>query len=177
MPGATCVLLIEKAAVRTSTDATLLLATIVPSNHVPGRSVSVENHMRTIRGGAFGVVMGAVGSACGALLETLRFGGTASGLDEHAFTQQSAPITNVESALWKGFRSESKDDSRYMKLMDLLSPRAEAGPSLPRLDVVVEPLGSPSRLDWLATFAGLWIMTGLFIDAHQHLFLAVESFL
>jgi hypothetical protein len=64
-----------------------------------------------------------------------------------------------------------------MKLMDLLSPRAEAGPSLPRLDVVVEPLGSPSRLDWLATFAGLWILTGLFIDAHQHLFLAVESFL
>lgn len=64
-----------------------------------------------------------------------------------------------------------------MKLMDLLSPRAEAGPSLPRLDVVVEPLGAPSRLDWLATFAGLWIMTGLFIDAHQHLFLAVESFL
>ncbi|HEY1868876.1 MAG TPA: hypothetical protein VGG70_11325, partial [Candidatus Cybelea sp.] len=27
------------------------------------------------------------------------------------------------------------------------------------------------------TAAGLWIMTGLFIDAHQHLFLAVESFL
>ena len=64
-----------------------------------------------------------------------------------------------------------------MKLMDLLSPRAEAGPSLPRLDVVVEGLGAPSLLDWLATFAGLWIMTGLFIDAHQHLFLAVESFL
>jgi hypothetical protein len=64
-----------------------------------------------------------------------------------------------------------------MKLMDLLSPRAEAGPSLPRLDVVVERLAAPSRLDWLATFAGLWIMTGLFIDAHQHLFLAVESFL
>src|SRR5579863_4770844 len=64
-----------------------------------------------------------------------------------------------------------------MKPMDLLSPRAEAGPSLPRLDVVVEGLAAPSRLDWLATFAGLWIMTGLFIDAHQHLFLAVESFL
>ncbi|MBV8067048.1 MAG: hypothetical protein JO113_03645 [Candidatus Eremiobacteraeota bacterium] len=27
------------------------------------------------------------------------------------------------------------------------------------------------------TLAGLWIMTGLFIDAHQHLFLSVESFL
>jgi hypothetical protein len=64
-----------------------------------------------------------------------------------------------------------------MKLMDLLSPRAEAGPSLPHLDVVVQSSGMPSPLDWFATVAGLWIMTGLFIDAHQHLFLAVESFL
>ncbi len=64
-----------------------------------------------------------------------------------------------------------------MKLMDLLSSRAEAGPSLPRLDVVVGLSAAPSRLDWLLTLSGLWIMTGLFIDAHQHLFLAVESFL
>jgi hypothetical protein len=64
-----------------------------------------------------------------------------------------------------------------MKLMDLLSSRAEAGPSLPRLDVVVGRSTRPSLLDWLLTLAGLWIMTGLFIDAHQHLFLAVESFL
>src|SRR5580700_8730331 len=99
MPGAICLLLIEKAAVRTSTDATLLLPTIVPSNHVPGRSVSVENQTRTIRGGAFGMATGAVGSACGALLETIRFGGTATGFDEHALTQQSAPITNPQRAL------------------------------------------------------------------------------
>ncbi|MBV8724013.1 MAG: hypothetical protein JO350_01630, partial [Candidatus Eremiobacteraeota bacterium] len=32
-------------------------------------------------------------------------------------------------------------------------------------------------MDWLITLAGIWIVTGLFIDAHQHLFLAVESFL
>jgi len=32
-------------------------------------------------------------------------------------------------------------------------------------------------LDWLITLAAVWIMTGLFIDAHQHLFLAVESFI
>ncbi|HEV3092284.1 MAG TPA: hypothetical protein VGX91_12665 [Candidatus Cybelea sp.] len=62
-----------------------------------------------------------------------------------------------------------------MKLMDLLSSPAEVRPPLPRLDLVVET-GAPSRLDWLLTFAGLWIISGLFIDAHQHLFLAVESF-
>ncbi len=32
-------------------------------------------------------------------------------------------------------------------------------------------------LDWLITLSAIWIMTGLFIDAHQHLFLAVESFI
>jgi len=62
-----------------------------------------------------------------------------------------------------------------MKLMDLLSAREAEGPSVPRFDVV-ESSGAPSRLDWLITLAGLWIITGLFIDAHQHLFLAVESF-
>jgi hypothetical protein len=63
-----------------------------------------------------------------------------------------------------------------MDLMELLSPRVETEPSVERLDLVIEPLGVATRLDWLATLAALWIMTGLFIDAHQHLFLAVESF-
>jgi hypothetical protein len=63
-----------------------------------------------------------------------------------------------------------------MDLMELLSPRVETEPSVERLDLVIEPLGVATRLDWLLTLAGLWIMTGLFIDAHQHLFLAVESF-
>lgn len=33
------------------------------------------------------------------------------------------------------------------------------------------------QLDWWITLAGAWIMTGLFIDAHQHIFETVESFL
>jgi hypothetical protein len=64
-----------------------------------------------------------------------------------------------------------------MNLAELLSPRTQEAASLPRLDLTVEPSGGPTRLDWLVTVAALWIMTGLFIDAHQHLFLAVESFL
>lgn len=82
MPGATCVLLMENAAVRTSTDATFVLTRIVPSNHEPGTIVSVENQMRTMRGGAFGAAMGGVGHACGCFSETVRFSGTATGLDE-----------------------------------------------------------------------------------------------
>jgi hypothetical protein len=64
-----------------------------------------------------------------------------------------------------------------MNLVELLSPRADAQPSLPEFNLAVEHLGKPTGLDWLITLGGLWIMTGLFIDAHQHLFLAVESFL
>jgi hypothetical protein len=168
--------LIEKAAVRTSTDATLVLPTIVPSNHIPGRIVSVENHTRTICGREFGDATGAAGNA-GRCCETLKFGGIETALLEHPATQQSAPTSSALSALRKGFRGKSKHDCRYMRLMDLLSSRAEAEPSLPRLDLIAEPSGVPSGLDWLVTFTGLWIMTGLFIDAHQHLFLAVESFL
>jgi len=63
-----------------------------------------------------------------------------------------------------------------MKLMDLLSARAEPRPSLSHLDVALHPSGTPTALDWMLTAAALWIMTGLFFDAHQHLFLAVESF-
>ncbi|MBV9277706.1 MAG: hypothetical protein JOZ97_05665, partial [Candidatus Eremiobacteraeota bacterium] len=31
-------------------------------------------------------------------------------------------------------------------------------------------------LDWLMTFAGVWTISGLFIDGHHHLFESVESF-
>ncbi len=31
-------------------------------------------------------------------------------------------------------------------------------------------------LDWLMTFAGIWTISGLFIDGHHHLFESVESF-
>jgi hypothetical protein len=64
-----------------------------------------------------------------------------------------------------------------MNLADLVTPRTRPEPPLPRLDVTAEPAAAPTALDWLITLAALWIMTGLFIDAHQHLFLAVESFL
>jgi hypothetical protein len=88
-------LLIEKAAVRTSTDATLLLPTIAPSNHMPGRRVSVENQIRTMRGGALGFAIVAFGSV-GGLLETTRFGGTPTGFGEHAATQHNnAPATHL----------------------------------------------------------------------------------
>jgi len=63
-----------------------------------------------------------------------------------------------------------------MKSIDLLSPTGQARPSLPFLDLAVEDSGRPTWLDWLVTCAGLWIITGLFVDAHQHLFLSVESF-
>jgi len=60
--------------------------------------------------------------------------------------------------------------------MDLLSRRVGAEAALPRLELSVGRLSAPTSLDWLMTLAAVWIMTGLFIDAHQHLFLAVESF-
>jgi hypothetical protein len=63
-----------------------------------------------------------------------------------------------------------------MNLVELLTPRADVETSLPKLELSRERSGAPSTLDWLVTLSGLWIMTGLFIDAHQHLFLAVESF-
>jgi hypothetical protein len=63
-----------------------------------------------------------------------------------------------------------------MDLMESLSPPAEVEPSPPRFDFVIEPQGVATRLDWLVALAGVWIITGLFIDAHQHLFLSVESF-
>lgn len=167
----------ENAAVRTSTDATFVLATIVPSNQVPGSIVSVENHIATIRGGALGTATGAVGIACGGRSETIRFDGTVTGREEHAPRSILHDAANdAAKAGRKGFRAESKDDCRKMKLMDLLSAREAEGPSVPRFDVV-EPSPSPTRLDWLITLAGVWIISGLFIDAHQHLFLAVESFL
>jgi hypothetical protein len=62
-----------------------------------------------------------------------------------------------------------------MDLMETLSLPVEAEPSR-RIDLIIQPSGLATRLDWLVALAGVWIITGLFIDAHQHLFLAVESF-
>jgi hypothetical protein len=101
--------LIENDAVRTSTEATFVLPTIVPSNQLPGRRVRVENQTRTMRGGSFGFAKGAAGIACGTLLETTRFGGTATGLAEQPVAAQSAPADNVRRALRKDF-----EESRSM---------------------------------------------------------------
>jgi len=154
-----------------------VLTRIVPSNQVPGAMVRVENQIRTIRGGAFGAATGGVGHARGCFAETIRFGGTAIGLGEHPASEHASAPTHInDNTLLKGFLGESKDDCRHMNLVELLSPRVEVEPTLPRLDLAERP-GAPTRLDWLVTFASVWIITGLFIDAHQHLFLAVESFL
>ncbi len=64
-----------------------------------------------------------------------------------------------------------------MNVVELLAPRSKDEALLPHLDLGMERSGKPAAVDWWVTLAGLWIMTGLFIDAHQHLFLAVESFL
>jgi hypothetical protein len=61
-----------------------VLATIVPSNQIPGRIVSVEKHIRTILGGALGCATGAAGSSVGARAATIRFPGTWPGFAEHA---------------------------------------------------------------------------------------------
>jgi hypothetical protein len=87
---------------------------------------------------------------------------------EHAATARAImAIENIEKTLQRDFD---------MSVMEPPSPTAEAAPSMKRIDLVLEPLGVPSLLDWLIALAGVWIITGLFIDAHQHLFLAVESF-
>ena len=115
-PGATCALFTENAAVRTSTDATFVLTRIVPSNHVPGSIVSVENQMRTIRGGPSGAATGGDGHPWGCFRETVRFGGMGTGLDEHpASNAASAPMGTINAVKWKrprGFRGESQDDWR-----------------------------------------------------------------
>jgi hypothetical protein len=123
--------------------------------------------MRTMRGGALGAATGGDGHPRGCFSDTVRFSGTATGLGEHPASHAAqAPSDNIK-----------QKDFGYMNLAELLSPRTEREASLPRIDVTVERSGAPTRLDWLITIAALWIMTGLFIDAHQHLFLAVESFL
>jgi hypothetical protein len=44
-------------------------------------------------------------------------------------------------------------------------------------DLVGDRSGAATRLDWLVTFSGIWIMTGLFIDAHEHIFETIDAFL
>ncbi len=110
-PGDTCALLIEKAAVRTSTDATLVLTTIVPSNHVPGRIVNVENHIPINSGGASGAAVRGVGNACGRTGPTTMLGGTATDLGEQAAMPEAiASAHNAARTRRKGFRPKPKHD-------------------------------------------------------------------
>lgn len=44
-------------------------------------------------------------------------------------------------------------------------------------DLVSGRAGAATRLDWLVAFAGVWIMSGLFVDAHEHIFETIETFL
>jgi hypothetical protein len=64
-----------------------------------------------------------------------------------------------------------------VKLAELPGSGAQKELSLVHLQIRTDPSGTPSRLDWAVSLVALWTMTGLFIDAHQHLFLSVESFL
>ena len=175
----------EKAAVRTSTDATFVLQIIVPSNQIPGRIVSVENRIARIRGGASGLATAGAGSPRTFCAPTVRFDGTATGLLEHAPSSAPQRIGTVKIAVPKGFGRTPKHFWPDMEVLEPLSAPAGEQPSLvpllaprpPRVDLLIRRGGVPSLLDWLITLAGIWIVTGLFIDAHQHLFLAVESFL
>ncbi len=167
-------LLIEKAAVRTSTDATFELATIVPSNELPGPMVRVENHMRTIRGGAFGRSIGAFGSLAGKRSETVRLTGIEAGFDEQAPKDPTSAATSVNVITWSPNVRDVRSSGARMESESL--PPREIKPAEFREYATAEP-GRATALDWLVTLSAVWIVTGLFIDAHQHLFLAVESFI
>lgn len=98
-------LLIEKAAVRTSTDATFVLTRIIPSNHEPGSILSVDSQIRTMRGGSFGAATGGDGQAIGCFSETTRFSGTDTGFGEQAETNAAiAPARRVKRTVRNGLR-------------------------------------------------------------------------
>ncbi len=131
-----------------------------------------------MRGGAFGGTNGTGGQARGACAETTTFEGRGAASGAHApNSEHTAPASKSERAVVTGFFGAYEDDCRYMKPMELLSSPGEVEPALPPLELQAERSGAPTPLDWIVTLAGVWIVTGLFIDAHQHLFLAVESFL
>ncbi|HEY1429424.1 MAG TPA: hypothetical protein VGF18_07610 [Candidatus Tumulicola sp.] len=55
--------------------------------------------------------------------------------------------------------------------------RTEPKPTVTSANVRQQPSVRATQLDWLITLASVWIVSGLFIDAHQHLFQTVESFI
>jgi hypothetical protein len=64
-----------------------------------------------------------------------------------------------------------------MRLTDFFQEAARSSDSPAPVVAQTVRADAATPLDWLIAFAAAWIMTGLFIDAHQHLFLAVESFI
>ncbi len=111
-----------------------------------------------------GAKTGALGSARGAFADTRKFDGAAAGFDSHA---PSVTLTAHAMSIGRGLRT-----SRKAGRMRGRSIEVDRNP-LPR----EERPGSASLLDWLVTLAVTWTMTGLFIDAHEHLFKTVETFL
>jgi hypothetical protein len=55
--------------------------------------------------------------------------------------------------------------------------RTEPKPNVTTSNVREQPSVHATRLDWLIALSAVWIVSGLFIDAHQHLFQTVESFI
>ncbi len=154
----------ENAAVRTSTDATFVLATMIPSNHIPGSSVKLEIQTRINCGAASGGMTGAAGHTRGAFAETTRFGGMVTGFDSHAPSVTMMAHANSAGRCLRTSRKAGRMRGQSIEVERTPFPR-EKRP------------GAPSLLDWLVTLAVTWTITGLFIDAHEHLFETVETFL
>ena len=69
-------------------------------------------------------------------VETTKFSGTATGFGEQAVTNAAiTPARSVKPSMRKGVRGAEQDDRRPMNLVELLTPRADVEPSLPRLDI------------------------------------------
>lgn len=153
---------------RTSTDATLVLVTIAPSNHIPETIVRLDIQTSTIFGGASGRATGDEGHVRGARCETTTFAGRGIGFDAHAL-DESANATAMSSG--RGFTL-----GRNMKGAPTPSSPGEAEPFVTSSASVSDSHGA-GPLDWLVTLAGVWIMTGLFIDAHEHIFETIDTFL
>jgi hypothetical protein len=117
-----------------------------------------------ICGGAFGGMTGAVGETRGFFADTTRFDGVGSGFDAHAPSVTASPTVNSSG---RGLRRSRKAGRMRGQSIEVerTSLARESRP------------GGPSLLDWLITGAVTWTMTGLFIDAHEHLFETVETFL
>ena len=153
---------------RTSTDATFVLATIAPSNHIPGSSVNVENQIRISCGAALGAKDRSAGQRARRDSAETRGNSTAGRQPVSARTRRASRLmAHAKASTGRGLRQSRKAGRMRGQSIEVerTSLAREARP------------GGPSLLDWLITGAVTWTMTGLFIDAHEHLFETVETFL